>query len=591
MKNILLQGKNGSYTFNPRDPQSRIADGGMGVVYLGEQVETGQKVAIKVIYRELAQDERNIERARREAAINVKHPNLIRMLDFIEKDGIYHIISEYLEGQNLEEFIKQNPKISTEYAVRVINDVLNGLEALHALNPPVIHRDIKPSNIFLCYDGTVKLMDFGIARITGGERKSLTGLGTVVGSPHYSPPEQVRGEIDKINKTTDIYALGITFYELLTGNPPFDATNEFDILKKQVDEPLPENPSIPANIFEVIKKATNKEQDDRYASVNKTKEALAAVLEKPSIPNKIENKKTLKKFVIRATVLFMVLIIYIIIAIHSNYSIQDKTLRANSYFMEKEYEKAKYWYQSALETYDAFPLIPGIDKQNIKKRLEICTLKAEEQKLLKNGLTDQRDGQNYKVVKIGDQIWMAENLNFGKMINSDTKQTDNNVVEKYCYNDQKKNCDEFGGLYSFGELMEYQQREMTRGICPEGWRVPTYGDWANLISFVDDSTYSDATWWDGYQYPKAVVNLVDPKYAYYASDKYGFSVKPGGYANDWRSVRFSDIGKLAVFATANVASPSKKIGYRFYINLSDKRLLFYYMGDGDNHVSIRCIKN
>jgi serine/threonine-protein kinase len=274
MKSIHLQGKNGSYTFNPRNPQSRIADGGMGVVYLGEQVETNQKVAIKVIYRELAQDERNIERARREAAINVEHPNLIKMLDFIEKDGIYHIVSEYLEGQNLEEFIKQNPKVSTEYAVRVINDVLNGLEALHTHNPPVIHRDIKPSNIFLCYDGSVKLMDFGIARITGGERKSLTGLGTVVGSPHYSPPEQVRGEIDKINETTDIYALGITFYELLTGNPPFDATNEFDILKKQVDEPLPENGEIDKKLFDILKKATEKKQDARHQSIGLLKKEL-----------------------------------------------------------------------------------------------------------------------------------------------------------------------------------------------------------------------------------------------------------------------------------------------------------------------------
>ncbi|HZK08831.1 MAG TPA: serine/threonine-protein kinase [Bacteroidales bacterium] len=280
MKNILLTGKNGSYSFDPRDPQSRIADGGMGVVYSGQNAETGQKVAIKVVYRELARDEANVERARREAAINIEYPNLIRMHDFIEKDGIYHIVSEFLEGQNLDEFIKQNPKVETEYAVRIISDVLNGLEVLHSNKPTIIHRDIKPSNIFLCSDGTVKLMDFGIARITGGARKSLTGLGTVVGSPHYSPPEQVRGEIDKIDQTTDIYALGITFYELLTGNPPFDATNEFDILKKQVDEPLPENENIDAPLFGIIKKATEKKQIDRYQNVLEIKKEISKYIRK-----------------------------------------------------------------------------------------------------------------------------------------------------------------------------------------------------------------------------------------------------------------------------------------------------------------------
>ena len=321
MKNILLTGTNGSYSFDPRDPQSRIADGGMGVVHSGQNAITGQNVAIKVVYRELARDEANVERARREAAINIEHPNLIRMHDFIEKDGIYHIVSEFLEGQNLDEFIKQNPKVSTAYAIRIINDVLSGLEALHQSTPPIIHRDIKPSNIFLCYDGTVKLMDFGIARITGGARKSLTGLGTVVGSPHYSPPEQVRGEINKINETTDIYAVGITFYELLTGNPPFDATNEFDILKKQVDEPLPENPSIPVNIFEIIKKTTYKKQENRYASVGEVKKALATVLIKSAIHDKKVNKKPNNKPIKVLFVVFFIIIgIYVIALLYSHLS-------------------------------------------------------------------------------------------------------------------------------------------------------------------------------------------------------------------------------------------------------------------------------
>jgi len=156
-------------------------------------------------------------------------------------------------------------------------------------------------------------MDFGIARITGGERKSLTGLGTVVGSPHYSPPEQVRGEIDKINETTDIYALGITFYELLTGNPPFDATNEFDILKKQVDEPLPANSAIPANIFEVIKKATNKKQEDRYASVDEIQAALAAVFENQTMDLGGTSPESMKHILKVIIILILVFIVFYVL--------------------------------------------------------------------------------------------------------------------------------------------------------------------------------------------------------------------------------------------------------------------------------------
>jgi serine/threonine protein kinase len=268
---ITLQGTYGTYSFDPQDAGCRLGQGGMGIVFKGNHTNNSGPVAIKVLYKEITANISAIERERQSAGIRINNRNLIRMLDFVEQNGIFHIVSELVEGKTLHAHLQElqlaNKKMDKTAALNIINQVMDGLSALHSNQPPVIHRDIDPSNIMLCSDGTVKIMDFGIAKISDGKRKSLTGIGTVIGKPHYSPPEQIRGESDKINQTTDIYALGITLYEMLTGNPPFNATNEYDVMKMQIEKPLPYNASIPAPIFRVIQKATEKKQERRYATV------------------------------------------------------------------------------------------------------------------------------------------------------------------------------------------------------------------------------------------------------------------------------------------------------------------------------------
>lgn len=268
---ITLRGTNGSYHFDPQDEGNRLGQGGMGVVFKGDHASGNGTVAIKVLYKEITTNLSAIERERQSAGIRINNRNLIRMLDFVEQNGIFHIVSELVEGKTLHAYLMElqesGKKMDKPTALNIINQVMDGLSALHGNQPPIIHRDIDPSNIMLCSDGTVKIMDFGIAKISDGKRKSLTGIGTVIGKPHYSPPEQIRGESDKINQTTDIYALAITIYEMLTGNPPFNATNEYDVMKMQIEKPLPYNASIPAPIFRVIQKATEKKQERRYASV------------------------------------------------------------------------------------------------------------------------------------------------------------------------------------------------------------------------------------------------------------------------------------------------------------------------------------
>ena len=275
MTTIILRGEKNTYSFNPKDATSFLGEGGMGRVFKGEGqiiVEgTTQivEVAVKVLYRDLTQNVGNIERLKRGAEIKIKHDNLIEMLDFVEDGGIYHDISVYEPGDDLRnqlDILKaKGQHYSYQEAQPIINGVLDGLEKLHQND--IIHRDIDPSNIRICSNGKVKLMDFGIVRITGGKSKSLTGVGTLIGKPNYSPPEQIRGENDKINETTDLYALGVTIYEMLTGTAPFDRGNEFDTMQAQVESRLPRNSFLDDALYDFLDKATAKKQENRFQNV------------------------------------------------------------------------------------------------------------------------------------------------------------------------------------------------------------------------------------------------------------------------------------------------------------------------------------
>jgi serine/threonine-protein kinase len=339
MAEIQLIGNKGTYTFNPHEPKAKKGEGGMGIVYLGRNIHTQKNVAIKVIWKELANNPRVIERAMQEGNLYIEHPNVLKMLDFVEKDGVYHIISEFLEGQSLEDFLQQYGAVNPDYATEIIVKVLEGLDVLHTHQPPIIHRDIKPSNIFLCNDGTVKIMDFGVVRISDGRRKSVTGMGTVIGTPHYSAPEQVQGEQDKINATTDIYAVGITLYEMLTGNPPFNANSEFATLKMQVESPLPTNPKINPRLFKVIQKATEKVQTRRFQSA---KEFISALQQKNTTvatqsTSGVVSSSGSNNWKVATIILGIILFILVVLSI--TLSNKNSSLK-NLYYAEKQ-EKEK----------------------------------------------------------------------------------------------------------------------------------------------------------------------------------------------------------------------------------------------------------
>lgn len=274
-----------------------LGEGGMGRVFKGFRVveRTGERmpVAIKAIYENIP--ERVVERARREAEIQLANDNLIRMYGFVEtlapaNDGEikvhYHVIMELLIGVTLEDILKgvtndhnglQIPfaaEIRSQYdrnrdiaVVRIMKSILSGLMALH--DKGYIHRDIDPSNVMLTIDGKIKLIDFGICKqivSLGSVDKALTATGVFMGKVNYAAPELVLGDVKNQNYTTDIYALGILLFQLCTGHLPFSGTDQ-DILSANLRSPLPMKDVHGTEFKRIIRKATDKVQSKRYATV------------------------------------------------------------------------------------------------------------------------------------------------------------------------------------------------------------------------------------------------------------------------------------------------------------------------------------
>ena len=272
------------YCYNPAEPP--IGGGSMGTVYKGFRCSNGAVVAIKRVKEEYANIESIRRRAFQEASLAFRHGNLIEMVGFCEWEkgyGPIWILSNFVRGSQIGDFVRQempeNAFDRVSQISRMVCAVTDALAYVHSRG--VIHRDIKPSNIMVETNGNVRLMDLGIAKMNGGNQFSTMGF---IGTPQYAAPEQIIREKDspiQINKSTDIYELGITFYELLTGSNPFDCPAEADTLEKQMKERLPGNPKIPNAMMQVIWKATEKEQGRRYQNAYEFKVAIEEALKTP----------------------------------------------------------------------------------------------------------------------------------------------------------------------------------------------------------------------------------------------------------------------------------------------------------------------
>ena len=264
-----------------------IGEGGMGDVYLGEHTSIGRKVAIKVLRPELASNNEIRNRFKNEASVmaHLQHPGIVALHDYLEQDDGLYLIMEYVEGIEFTDLLKSlTEPLSIDRAKDIMKKVLSAFAYAH--KNKIVHRDVKPSNILLTKDDEVKVLDFGIAKLIGGAGFNLTKTGTQVGTVYYMSPEQVKAK--ELDQRSDIYSLGITFYELLAGFCPYKGTtSEYEVYDKIVREPLlPLTETLGeqyAQVWGVIKKATEKGVDDRFQNCDEFIAALDAGVSKPKI--------------------------------------------------------------------------------------------------------------------------------------------------------------------------------------------------------------------------------------------------------------------------------------------------------------------
>ena len=247
----------------------QIGRGGMADVYLAKDlILDGEEVAVKVLRTNYQTDPIAVARFQREARAmaDLDHPHIVRITDIGEEDGQQYLAMEYVAGLDLKRYIKEHHPLSNEEAVRIMGQILLAMRLANAKG--IIHRDLKPQNILLTPDGTAKVTDFGIA--VAFAETSLTQTNSMLGSVHYLSPEQARGS--KATIQSDIYAMGIIFFEMLTGHIPYDGDSAVTIALQHFQKPLPsviaENPSVPQSLENVVIKATAKKLTDRYQTVS-----------------------------------------------------------------------------------------------------------------------------------------------------------------------------------------------------------------------------------------------------------------------------------------------------------------------------------
>ena len=247
----------------------------MGAVYRAVDVMLDREVALKAIRPELARDRDAVERFRGEARTlaRLNHPAIATIYNFFEHEGDFFLAMEFLRGETLGDLLRKKGALPWKEAVALLASALEGIEQAHALG--IVHRDLKPDNLMLTGAGTLKVMDFGIARVAGGSRR-LTQTGYMVGTLRYMSPEQIRDE--PVDHRTDLYALGAVLFEMLTGRVPFDGGSDYTVLRAQVEEPPPPPrdavPDLPDWLEHAVLRALAKRPADRFQTVGELRRLL-----------------------------------------------------------------------------------------------------------------------------------------------------------------------------------------------------------------------------------------------------------------------------------------------------------------------------
>ena len=266
---------------------SELGKGGMSDVYEARDVIFRREVALKIIKFENAKRIDNLIRFQNEARFSAafNHPNIVKIYDYGEYNNLPYIVTEYVKGQTLRDVLDYKRCFSLNESSSIMLQLCDALIEVHSKN--IVHRDIKPQNIYYASDGGIKLGDFGIS-ILLGSGINVNENKKIMGTAQYLAPELVYGE--KATFQSDIYAMGITFFELLTGRVPFDGKNPHDVaimqVEKEVPSPLSINPDLPKEVEYIIFKAVNKNLDERYKSVSEMNKDIVSLYKNKRIMGK-----------------------------------------------------------------------------------------------------------------------------------------------------------------------------------------------------------------------------------------------------------------------------------------------------------------
>lgn len=274
-----------------------IGQGGMGVVYKAQDPVLDRIVAIKALHPSLLSDHEVVQRFLREAKTLAKfsHHNIVTLYTAIEEEDRFYLIMEYVEGETVKSMIDEKGALPLEECIGIFLQVLQGVGYAHQIQ--VIHRDIKPANIIITPEGRAKITDFGIAKVAGDVQ--LTQVGLRIGTLRYMPPEQLNGK--ESTYACDIYSLGVTFFEMLTGRTPFKGDSQYELIRMVESEPPPSLRSfvetIPEGIDEAIFKALAKAPEDRFATAKEFAEAIESAT---GLPGLIDRTGTISTSIRRA---------------------------------------------------------------------------------------------------------------------------------------------------------------------------------------------------------------------------------------------------------------------------------------------------
>ena len=271
----------GRFINNRYEILSRVGAGGMSDVYKAKDHKLNRNVAIKVLKAEYSKDKNFVSKFRVEAqsAASLIHPNIVNVYDVGEDEGLYYIVMELIEGITLKSYIEKKGQLSVKETISIAIQIANGIECAH--NNQIVHRDIKPQNIMISREGKVKVTDFGIARAASAN----TINGNAMGSVHYISPEQAGGKY--VDEKSDIYSLGITMFEMLTGKVPFDGESTVSIALMHIQSDVPSVkeyiPDIPISIEKIVLKCTQNKADNRYPKISLLIADLKRALSEPHV--------------------------------------------------------------------------------------------------------------------------------------------------------------------------------------------------------------------------------------------------------------------------------------------------------------------